>query len=87
MDRRYAGFFGDTLAAALLANGVRLVARSFKYHRARGIYTAGIEEPNALFALRAGDRVVPNVRSTGVELYEGLIAEEPEQVAVVARST
>ncbi len=73
--RQYAGFFGDTLAAALLANGVRLVARSFKYHRARGIYSAGIEEPNALFALRAGDRVVPNVRGTGVELYEGLIAE------------
>ena len=67
--RRYGGFSGDTLASALLANGVRLVARSFKYHRARGIYAAGIEEPNALFTLRAGDRVVPNVRGTGAELY------------------
>lgn len=72
--RRFSGFSGDTLAAALLANGVRLVARSFKYHRARGIYAAGIEEPNALFTLESGDRVVPNVRGTGVELYEGLIA-------------
>ena len=72
--RRYSGFSGDTLAAALLANGVRLVARSFKYHRARGIYAAGIEEPNALFTLESGDRVVPNVRGTGAELYEGLIA-------------
>ena len=66
--RRYSGFSGDTLAAALLANGVRLVARSFKYHRARGIYAAGIEEPNALFTLESGDRVVPKVRGTGVEL-------------------
>ena len=72
--RRYAGFSGDTLAAALLANGVRLVARSFKYHRARGIYSAGIEEPNALFTMESGDRVVPNVRGTGVELFDGLIA-------------
>ena len=72
--RRYAGYAGDTLAAALLANGVSLVARSFKYHRARGIYSAGIEEPNALFTLKSGERVVPNVRGTGVELYDGLVA-------------
>lgn len=73
--RRYGGFSGDTLASALLANGVRLVARSFKYHRPRGIYAAGIEEPNALFTLRAGDRVVPNVRGTGAELHDGLVAK------------
>lgn len=73
--RRYSGFSGDTLASALLANGVKLVARSFKYHRARGIYSAGIEEPNALFTLKSGDRVVPNVRGTGVELYDGLVAK------------
>ena len=72
--RRYSGFSGDTLASALLANGIRLVARSFKYHRPRGIYAAGIEEPNALFALKSGDRVVPNVRGTGVELHDGLVA-------------
>ena len=72
--RRYKGFTGDTLASALLANGVKLVGRSFKYHRARGIYSAGIEEPNALFTLRSDDRDVPNVRGTGVELYDGLSA-------------
>ena len=72
--RQYPGFAGDTLASALLANGVRLVGRSFKYHRPRGIYAAGIEEPNALFALKSGDRVIPNVRGTGVELHDGLVA-------------
>ncbi|HZT19710.1 MAG TPA: 2Fe-2S iron-sulfur cluster-binding protein, partial [Dongiaceae bacterium] len=49
--RRMSGFAGDTLAAALLANGVSLVGRSFKYHRPRGIYGAGVEEPNALVTL------------------------------------
>lgn len=72
--RQFDGFSGDTLTAALLANGVKLVGRSFKYHRARGIYSAGVEEPNALCTLESGDRVVPNVRGTGVELYNGLIA-------------
>ena len=52
--KKFIGFEGDTLASALLANGVRLVGRSFKYHRPRGIYSAGIEEPNALVALRSG---------------------------------
>ena len=50
----YRGFAGDTLASALLANGVRLVGRSFKYHRPRGILSAGSEEPNALVELRQG---------------------------------
>jgi sarcosine oxidase subunit alpha len=52
--RRHTGFEGDTLASALLANGVRLVGRSFKYHRPRGILAAGSEEPNALVELRGG---------------------------------
>jgi sarcosine oxidase subunit alpha len=68
--RRYEGFAGDTLAAALLANGVRLVGRSFKYHRPRGIYAAGPEEPNALLEVDG----VPNTRATMVELHEGLSA-------------
>ncbi len=71
--RRYAGHAGDTLASALLANGVRLVARSFKYHRPRGILTAGPEEPNALVELRSGARREPNTRATTVELYDGLV--------------
>ncbi|MBL8566390.1 MAG: sarcosine oxidase subunit alpha family protein [Hyphomicrobiaceae bacterium] len=70
----YTGFAGDTLASALLANGVRLVARSFKYHRPRGILSAGSEEPNALVELRAGARREPNTRATTAELYDGLDA-------------
>ena len=68
------GYAGDTLASALVANGVKLVGRSFKYHRPRGILTAGSEEPNALVELRTGARREPNTRATTVELYEGLIA-------------
>jgi len=74
-DRKtYWGFAGDTLASALLANGVTLVGRSFKYHRPRGIFTAGPEEPNALVELRTGARREPNTRATTVELFEGLEA-------------
>ena len=65
---------GDTLAAALLANGVHLTARSFKYHRPRGIYSAGQEEPNALVELHRPGRVEPNSKATAVELFEGLVA-------------
>ena len=72
--KRYAGHPGDTLASALLASGVRLVGRSFKYHRPRGILTAGSEEPNALVELRTGARREPNTRATVVELYDGLEA-------------
>jgi len=72
--RAYGGFSGDTLASALLANGVHLVGRSFKYHRPRGIYSAGPEEPNALVSLRKGDRHEPNVTATTVELFDGLEA-------------
>ena len=73
--RVFTGCAGDTLASALLANGVRLVGRSFKYHRPRGVYTAGPEEPNALVALRRGARHEPNTRATMAELYDGLEAE------------
>jgi sarcosine oxidase subunit alpha len=69
------GYAGDTLASALIANGVHLVARSFKYHRPRGILTAGSEEPNALIEVkRDAARVTPNLRATQVELYQGLQA-------------
>ena len=72
--RRYGGFAGDTLASALVANGVRLVGRSFKYHRPRGTISAGSEEPNALVELREGARREPNSRATMAELYDGLVA-------------
>ena len=72
--RRYTGHGGDTLASALLANGVRLVGRSFKYHRPRGVVAAGAEEPNALVQLGEGARTEPNTRATQVELYDGLVA-------------
>jgi methylglutamate dehydrogenase subunit C len=65
---------GDTLASALLANDVFVVARSFKYHRPRGIYTAGVEEPNALVHLRSGACTEPNTRATVVEVFDGLTA-------------
>jgi sarcosine oxidase, subunit alpha len=73
--RELTGYRGDTLAAALLRNGIHLVGRSFKYHRPRGILAAGAEEPNALVAVRRDDaRYTPNLRATQVELYEGLEA-------------
>ncbi len=72
--RRYEGHPGDTLASALLANGVLLVARSFKYHRPRGIMTAGAEEPNAIVQVGRGGRSTPNAKATGIALYDGLEA-------------
>ncbi|HEX7390354.1 MAG TPA: sarcosine oxidase subunit alpha family protein [Acidiphilium sp.] len=72
--RHYTGFAGDTLASALIANGIRLVGRSFKYHRPRGILSAGSEEPNALVTLRKGDRAEPDSRATTIELFDGLAA-------------
>src|SRR5262249_29726547 len=72
----YTGFAGDTLASALLANGVHLLGRSFKYHRPRGVLAAGAEEPNALVGVhRDAARYTPNVRATQLELYAGLEAE------------
>ena len=70
--RSMRGFAGDTLASALVANGVKLVGRSFKYHRPRGILSAGSEEPNALVELRSGARREPNTRATTAELYDGM---------------
>src|SRR5262249_47548236 len=72
--RELTGFAGDTLASALLANGIHLVARSFKFHRPRGIVAAGAEEPNALVQLERGAITEPNARATQVELYDGLVA-------------
>ena len=73
--KKYQGFAGDTLASALLANDVRLMGRSFKYHRPRGPLTAGSEEPNAIVELRSGARQEPNTRATTAELFEGLTAK------------
>jgi len=72
--RRFTGYQGDTLASALLANGVQLMGRSFKYHRPRGPLTAGSEEPNAIVELREGARKEPNTRATTIELYDDLVA-------------
>ena len=72
--KTFTGHPGDTLASALLANGVSLTGRSFKYHRPRGILSAGSEEPNALVELRTGARREPNTKATVVELYDGLEA-------------
>ena len=73
--KHYSGLQGDTLASALLANGVHLVGRSFKYHRPRGFLSAGAEEPNALLGIeRDAARRTPNVRATVQELYDGLAA-------------
>ncbi|MCF2905452.1 sarcosine oxidase subunit alpha family protein [Octadecabacter sp. CECT 8868] len=72
--QEYQGREGDTLAAALLANGQRLVGRSFKYHRPRGILSAGSEEPNALVTLGEAAKQDPNIRATTQELFDGLEA-------------
>ncbi|WP_395698391.1 sarcosine oxidase subunit alpha family protein [Methylocella sp.] len=72
--KSYSGYAGDTLASALLASGVRLFGRSFKYHRPRGVLSAGHDEPNALVELREGARREPNVKATTIELYDGLVA-------------
>jgi sarcosine oxidase subunit alpha len=72
--RTLTGCAGDTLASALLANGIHFVGRSFKYHRRRGIFGVGAEEPNALVQLETASRTEPNVRATQIELYGGLTA-------------
>lgn len=73
--RRYQGVAGDTLASALIANGIHLVGRSFKYHRPRGIVGSGAEEPNALMQLGSDPATDPNAKATQVELIEGLTAK------------
>jgi len=72
--RAYRGFAGDTLASALLANGVSIFGRSFKYHRPRGLIAAGLDEPNGIIQLERGAHTVPNIKATQIELYDGLIA-------------
>ena len=72
--RNLQGYYGDTLASALLANGIRIVGRSFKYHRPRGIMGIGAEEPNAIVQVGAGAATMPGLRATEVELYDGLVA-------------
>ena len=72
--RRMNGYEGDTLASALLANGQRIVGRSFKLHRPRGVFSAGSEEPNALMRIRSSGSWEPNIRATTAELHDGLEA-------------
>ena len=73
--KRFSGLSGETLAAALLASGVTLFGRSFKYHRPRGLVGAGSEEPNALVSVNRGPgRRTPNLLATQVEIYDGLVA-------------
>ncbi len=72
--KKLKGYKGDTLASALLANGISIVGRSFKYGRPRGIMSAGVEEPNAILQVGATpDTEVPNIRATQQEIYEGLV--------------
>ena len=78
--REYPAFRGDTVASALLANGVRLVGRSFKYHRPRGILTAGSEEPNALVEVFGKTNQTPNVRATVQEVFNGLAARSQNRM-------
>ena len=79
------GFAGDTLASALLANGRHFVARSFKYHRPRGIFSSGPEEPNALLTIGEGAAATPNTRATVVELADGLIARSQNHRGTLER--
>lgn len=68
--RRYQGLAEDTLASALIANGVSIIGRSFKYHRPRGLIAAGLEEPNGIVQLERRSHTLPNLKATQVELYE-----------------
>ncbi len=68
------GHAGDTLASALMANGVSVMGRSFKYHRPRGLLAAGVDEPNALVTVLKGEEREPNIPATLVEIYNGLVA-------------
>ena len=72
--RAYSGFQGDTLASALLAQDVRLVGRSFKLHRPRGVFSCGVEEPHAIVDVAAAGRRTPNTRATLIPLADGLTA-------------
>ena len=73
-SKTYYGYEGDTLASALIANGVHLVGRSFKYHRPRGFFGAGVDEPYAIVQLYRNGETEPNIKATEQELFEGLEA-------------
>ena len=73
--KKFTGYEGDTLASALLANGIHLVGRSFKYHRPRGFFAAGVDEPNAKLQVELNGHSEPNVNATEIELVEGLSAK------------
>lgn len=79
--RSYSGFEGDTVGSALLANGVSVLGRSFKYHRPRGIMTAGSEEPNALLTIGDGAFAIPKSTSNGCAASSRFIGQDPECVA------
>jgi len=83
--RYFSGYAGDTLASALLAHGVHLMGRSFKYHRPRGVIAAGPEEPNALVQIGTAAHAVPNLRATQVELFDGLVAESQNRYPSLER--
>ncbi|MCA2010356.1 sarcosine oxidase subunit alpha family protein [Cereibacter sphaeroides] len=76
----YEGFAGDSVASALLANGERLIGRSFKYHRPRGVMTAGSEDPNSLIEVHENGQQTPNVRGTMQEIFEGLDARSQNHI-------
>ncbi|THF59729.1 sarcosine oxidase subunit alpha [Ollibium composti] len=80
----YSGHPGDTLASALLANGVSLFGRSFKYHRPRGVLSAGVDEPNALVTVLRGQAREPNIPATIVEIHDGLVAESQNRFPSLA---
>ena len=82
--KAFQGYQGDTLSSALMANGVRLVGRSFKYHRPRGVLTAGSEEPNALVEVVGAINQTPNVRATVQEIFEGLNAQSQNRFPSLA---
>ena len=73
--KTYFGYEGDTLASALIANGVHLIGRSFKYHRPRGFFGAGVDEPYAIVQLYRNGETEPNIKATEQELFEGLEAK------------
>src|SRR5215217_3661181 len=86
--KSYLGFAGDTLASALIANGVHLMGRSFKYHRPRGPVAAGSDEPNALVGvIGPNGRYSPNLRATQVEIHDGLVAESQNRWPSLAFDT
>ncbi len=73
--KKLSGFEGESLASALIANDIKLIGRSFKYHRPRGIMALGSEEPNALVRIHKNDRIEPNIQATKVKIFDGLVSQ------------